>query len=1779
MTTKDLSVGEGEQLRTPVPTPMNNKPGQSRPASVSVSAPAGRVLAGFPVSMSRTVFTDPGVTWHYIPGDDSWEDGPAVTYTGEIFFTRDGVEVFTGTVISFPTPGDHFITASARTTTGQVIQSDPVTVHVTAPVPPAFTVTAPAAGAVVQLNEGGGLVDVQVTLPADVYFPVLVSIARDGQLFSSEWTSSTVYQRLGVPLGPMPLGARMIAVTVSDRDNLTSTKSVPLTGRDIAPPHLVIVPPPTAIGDVNGAVTVRVSGTAVDNQAGMIGAPASVAWALTPTGTRTAATPRAPGDFTAWTADVPMTGFGAHTIYLWATDQAGNATPAGAQETLSVNVISSYVPSTLDERLNERQYLAALLSFAQEQVTLPGTPRPQLDTATLVAALGQPVDGLSQPLSAAADRGGQEINQLRVPIELLRAYIAATHTVTDPGAAMESAYRDAAYASLLASYGTTYSQLRQIRGAGPADRQALADRLGIRLSVKTPDELDQLTLDGSRLSEATLETVFGLPASTGTDPLRAPTVPLLRTWQLAAQTLTWADEDQHPNPPRRFPLRLDPDLIGPADVVPGPKGDPVRLLLTQRAGQLKSFANSLEKARVAAATPSAGLTVMLTMAVPGVDLADLAAKDQRGVDISAALAAAGLSRSGFLLLVKLGRMAATIGVSQLEWADANAILTAARKLTMYAAWRAQETAYVLSPDFFVLADTAPQSNVYRADARARGDWQSVLRGRIAQRQDLLSAGTQAVAAAEQAALPMLRDALLADLAPTTTGDIGEEMSARLFVDMLAGGNLRTTRIRQAVESVHSLLLAKRSGELIATHPAFAWSITNPSAFTAAWVWMGELGSWQAATMAFLFAERQLDPALPRASMPPVDTRQPMPLDTVRANIRGSGPFGAADAIREGNAYLQAVGLSATTYLDPNGRTASHQEALRVASTSAARSDAANREIFWLVPLLLAQRLQSAGDHQSALDWYWILYPYDVDAPVSIFNRVNTEASLRPDLTFRAGWTTRARLDPFALVDDVTMPRSTPYTRYILLCLIRCHIEFADVEFARETDESVANARTLYITARRLLSAAKLQPQQPFNFGEPTLPIPELATLRTRIAVQLTTLRQGRNVAGMPRTQGLATRVTVSQPTPFRFKTLLERARQLAGQAVQMEAGYLAALEKYDDRNLRLFDALKGIDLSAAQMGLAASRVKEANDAVTAAVAQRTKATTMVTAYGEAIEAPPNAYEQALLHEYTEMRGVKDAIAEADTAIGVMQAASNAGNVLDDMLSFGAKPVLAGAISAATIVKGALLLSQNKIDAQMQANQLKAGVEQRKAEWRLQQTAAQQEALVADAQVEVANDQVTIAGQEADIASLQHDQAVATLTFLNNQFTNADLYLWLSYTLGGVYRYFLQQATATARLAQAQLAFERAEPAQALIRNDYWETPAPSAGTAQVDRRGLTGAEQLSADLTRLDQYAFSSERRRLNLSQTFSLARLMPVEFLDFRRTGTLAFATPMALFDQDFPGHYLRMIRQVRTSLVALVPPDRGIRATLYSNGITRVTSGQDGAFEDITVRHDPGVVALTSPVSASGVFELDAQSDMLLPFESSGVDTTWELRLPPAANPFDFSSIVDVLITIDYTALYDDGYRSLVTTRLNANRDRGADCVFSLARDFPDQWYDLNNPQDSNARSVTITLRDVDFPATIEDLATASIAVRLAGDDPVPDTVVTLRRGVAGGDATATNGIASIRRGNAAAWTALCGTDPAGDWQLSFGADAAALFGPGGLDDVLIVVSWTGQAPAWEL
>src|SRR5262249_46465622 len=222
-----------------------------------------------------------------------------------------------------------------------------------------------------------------------------------------------------------------------------------------------------------------------------------------------------------------------------------------------------------------------------------------------------------------------------------------------------------------------------------------------------------------------------------------------------------------------------------------------------------------------------------------------------------------------------------------------------------------------------------------------------------------------------------------------------------------------------------------------------------------------------------------------------------------------------------------------------------------------------------------------------------------------------------------------------------------------------------------------------------------------------------------------------------------------------------------------------------------------------------------------------------------------------------------------------------------------------------------------------------------------------------------------------------------------------------------------------------------------IKADYWDATNDSARPAnnqstRPDRQGLTGSVRLLEDITRLDQFAFDTNRRKLQLSETFSLARLFPLEFQNFRQTGELPFATPMTLFDGGFPGHYLRLIKRVRVSIIALVPPVQGVRATLIASGISRVVTGGD-VFQTIFVRRDPEMIAFTSTSNATGLIDLEPDAGMLLPFESMGVDTNWQLQLPKAANPLDYRNISDILFTIEYTALQDFSYRKQVIQQLD--------------------------------------------------------------------------------------------------------------------------------------------------
>jgi hypothetical protein len=732
------------------------------------------------------------------------------------------------------------------------------------------------------------------------------------------------------------------------------------------------------------------------------------------------------------------------------------------------------------------------------------------------------------------------------------------------------------------------------------------------------------------------------------------------------------------------------------------------------------------------------------------------------------------------------------------------------------------------------------------------------------------------------------------------------------------------------------------------------------------------------------------------------------------------------------------------------------------------------------------------------------------------------------------------------------------------------------------------------------------------------PNPILQALRLHAELNLYKLRTCRNIAGMKRqldpyaaptdtTSGLPVigaggqlnlpGVTAIRPSLYHERILRDRAKELVQVAAQVETAMLAALEKGDAERYSMFKARQELGLAQAGVRLQSLRVTRADHGVKLAELQQERANIQVNTYEEWISAGLNQYEEEMLKAYDNAAELQGLISENDASIQLMQAMTTAATASTAWSAAAASTMAVGVgLTAFSRSGNTKKLARSQRDAQIAS--FNASYERRKEEWVLQHELAQQDVKIGDQTIALAHDDVDITQQEKTIAEMGATNAKDVIEFLNNKFTNVELYDSMSTTLEQVYSFFLRYATAAAKVYENQIAFLRQESPLGIIKSDYWAAPSDDGAgmgnqSASADQKGLTGSARLLQDLYQLDQYAFETKKRKLSLSKTISLARLAPAEFQRFRETGVIVFATPMEMFDRDFPGHYLRIISRVRTSIIALIPSTDGIHATLSNSGLSRVVIGPE-VFQAVPIRKDPESVALSTPINATGIIEMEAQqSDMLFPFEGCGVDSTWEWRMPKAANQFDYRTIADVLVTIEYTALDNFDYRQQVIQSLKPTLS--AERSFSFFRgQFADQWYDLHNSgQTSTPMTVRFTTLREDFPPNVEALKIQHVLlffVRSNGtpfEMPVSHLRYTAQgqAGTVGGSATSIDGIISTRRGNAGSWTAMIGKSPAGEWELAL-PDTEEIrdrFGDEGsnenIEDILFVITYSGRTPEWPM
>ncbi|HWB62208.1 MAG TPA: hypothetical protein VG603_01770, partial [Chitinophagales bacterium] len=295
---------------------------------------------------------------------------------------------------------------------------------------------------------------------------------------------------------------------------------------------------------------------------------------------------------------------------------------------------------------------------------------------------------------------------------------------------------------------------------------------------------------------------------------------------------------------------------------------------------------------------------------------------------------------------------------------------------------------------------------------------------------------------------------------------------------------------------------------------------------------------------------------------------------------------------------------------------------------------------------------------------------------------------------------------------------------------------------------------------------------------------------------------------------------VIEPTIYRYEFLIERAKQITGVAQQVESAFLSALVQRDAEYYNIMKAKQDLSMANANVKLKQLQLNVANDQVDLAQLQKDKAQLSVDGLDQMINAGLNQYEQAMI-------GMYYTVAALNTVLYMLSSqdhiAASIGDTIIGIATNAPSKVAATATQEAlAAVSIALTGSVNVLDATISASSIWAQQARRVQEWNYQKSLAQQDVKIANEQIKIAQDGVRVAGQDEQIAELQQTNASATIDYLNNKFTNADLYDWMSGVLQKVYSYFLQEATNVAKLAQVQIAFERQEALQSFIQDDYWQ---------------------------------------------------------------------------------------------------------------------------------------------------------------------------------------------------------------------------------------------------------------------------------------------------------------------------------------------------------------------
>ena len=340
---------------------------------------------------------------------------------------------------------------------------------------------------------------------------------------------------------------------------------------------------------------------------------------------------------------------------------------------------------------------------------------------------------------------------------------------------------------------------------------------------------------------------------------------------------------------------------------------------------------------------------------------------------------------------------------------------------------------------------------------------------------------------------------------------------------------------------------------------------------------------------------------------------------------------------------------------------------------------------------------------------------------------------------------------------------------------------------------------------------------------------------------------------------------------------------------------------------------------------------------------------------------------------------------------------------------------------------------------------------------------------------------------------QMEHAAEIQDFLRDRFTKSELYLFLQQETAAQYREAYDIAIRTARNAQQAFRYERGEHLREFLKENSWNSL----------HDGLMAGDELELSLREMDRAYRDTNCREYELTKSFSLRLHFPKAFLSLKAQGWCEVDIPEWIYDLDYPGQYMRRIKNISLTIPCVAGPFAGVhcRLMLQSSLIRThpLIPGPEACCCSSKLRtanmceHDPYVVrryAATEAIATStgqndsGLFELSFRDERYLPFEFAGAVSRWRIELPPDNNQFDMDTLSDFIMNLNYTSR-EGGHdlRSQASASSRLHLPGGGIRYFDIRHDFSDPRKSdlLADPADlgeHHHRDVLLHLRRAQFP-----------------------------------------------------------------------------------------------------